>query len=151
MTSGPLSLAMAWPMALIVASFVVYHLVAKALRPDLDPLLFLGVTYAVALAGTLALYAGKALGGGAAPQTGDLWLALAFGACLIGIEVGFIMAYRAGWPVSVAPTFGNVTLALAFLPVAALAFGEPITLRKLAGVAACSVGLWLLLPRPTAE
>jgi drug/metabolite transporter (DMT)-like permease len=147
MTTAPLSLAMAWPMALIVASFVVYHLVAKALRPDLDPLLFLSATYAVALAGTLALWAGKALGGGAAPQAGDLGLAVAFGLCLIGIEVGFIMAYRNGWPVSVAPTFGNVTLALAFLPVAALAFGEPITLRKVAGVAACCLGLWLLLPR----
>lgn len=147
MTGAPVSFAMAWPMALIVASFLVYHLVAKALRPDLDPLLFLSATYAVALAGTLALWAGKALGGGAAPQAGDLGLAVAFGLCLIGIEVGFIMAYRAGWPVSVAPTFGNVTLALAFLPVAALVFGEPITLRKLAGVAACSVGLWLLLPR----
>lgn len=147
MTGAPVSVAMAWPMALIVASFLVYHLVAKALRPDLDPLLFLSATYAVALAGTLALWAGKALGGGAAPQGGDLALAVAFGLCLIGIEVGFIMAYRNGWPVSVAPTFGNVTLALAFLPVAALVFGEPITLRKLAGVAACSVGLWLLLPR----
>lgn len=132
-------------MALIVASFIVYHAVTRSLRTDLDAMLFLLVVYGVALAGSAALaYGGPRGAGFAAYRPLDWLLAAALGLALVGIEYGFIAAYRAGWPVTLAPTFANVTLALLILPVGVLIYRDKLSIANLAGLGLCVAGLILM-------
>ena len=117
-------LAMAWPMATIVGSFMLYHLSIKALRPDLHPLAFLIAVYVVALVVTICLWLAFPNLGPSGVQSGDMVWVVMLGVALVGIEFGFLMAYRNGWTVSVAPTFSNVTLALIMAPIGAIFLKE---------------------------
>ena len=136
-------------MLLILASFVTYHLVTKGLRADINPFLFLVPVYAVALAvsAALAFVPGVAPAGGSGLATRDLVLALVLGLALVGIEAGFILAYRAGWAVSLAPTVANVAVAVVLLPVALLVLREKVSLVNLAGLGLAVLGLALMAQR----
>jgi uncharacterized membrane protein len=140
--------ALVWPMATIVGSFILYHISIKALRPDLHPLAFLVGVYIVALVLTIALWLAFPALGPTGVQAGDMVWVVMLGVALVGIEFGFLMAYRNGWTVSVAPTFSNVTLALIMVPVGALFLKEKIGWQGLIGLGLCVCGLILMARRP---
>jgi drug/metabolite transporter (DMT)-like permease len=142
-----MTLSLAWPMALIVASFVVYHWAMKSLRADLNPLLFLIPTYLVALSATALLWGTNRGMGPTAISAKDVALAAALGLALVGIEFGFIAAYRAGWSVNVAPTASNVMVAVLLVPLGWTLFRESFNWSQAAGLALCVAGLVLLTRR----
>ena len=72
------------------------------------------------------------------------WRPFAVGVSIVAIELGFLLAYRAGWKISTAVVTANILVAIALLAVGALAFREPITLPRLAGIVTCLAGLWLV-------
>ncbi len=72
------------------------------------------------------------------------WTSFVLGICVVGLEVGMLYAYRAGWPISTACVVQSGLLAIALLVVGALLFREPITAKKAIGMAVCLVGLYLL-------
>jgi drug/metabolite transporter (DMT)-like permease len=141
-------LAMAWPMATIVASFMIYHMAIKALRPDLHPLAFLIGVYIVALVSTIGLWLAFPYLGPTGVRAGDMVWVVLLGIALVGIEFGFLMAYRNGWTVSVAPTFSNVTLALIMAPIGMIFLKERLGWQGLTGLALCVMGLILMARRP---
>ena len=141
-------IAMAWPMATIIASFLVYHLAIKALRPDLHPLAFLIGVYMVSLVVTIGLWMAFPNLGPTGLRAGDMLWVVLLGLALIGIEFGFLMAYRNGWSVSVAPTFSNVTLALIMAPIGLIFLKERLGWQGLAGLAFCVIGLILMARKP---
>jgi drug/metabolite transporter (DMT)-like permease len=141
-------IAMMWPMATIVASFMLYHLAIKALRPDLHPLAFLVGVYMVALLLTVGLWIVFPALGPTGVRAGDMVWVVMLGVALVGIEFGFLMAYRNGWTVSVAPTFSNVTLALIMAPIGMIFLKERLGWQGFAGLGFCVLGLILMARRP---
>ncbi|MCX4243606.1 hypothetical protein [Paraliomyxa miuraensis] len=142
-----------YPLAigLTILANVGYHLCQKAIRPDVSPAASLVVTYAVALVLSLLLW--PWLGGGegmtvALRRLGPATYAL--GAAVVLIELGFLLAYRAGWTLGVAALYCSAAVALVLVPVGMLAFGETLDLRKGAGLLLALAGL-LLLTEPRAS
>ncbi|WP_455258484.1 hypothetical protein [Peptoniphilus asaccharolyticus] len=43
------------------------------------------------------------------------WTSFALGVIVVGLEIGYILAYRAGWNVSKAPLVANICLAVALV------------------------------------
>ena len=66
------------------------------------------------------------------------------GVALVGLEAGFIYAYKAGWPVSTASIVQSAFLSLALLVVGALLYQEVVTTGKVLGAVICLVGLYFL-------
>ncbi|MBR5381548.1 MAG: EamA family transporter [Oscillospiraceae bacterium] len=138
-------LAYAWPIALVVVSNVVYQICAKSVPKGLDPFASLTVTYIVAAAASAVLYF-------ALNRSPDLiaeyrrlnWVPFTLGLAVVGLEVGFIFAYRAGWPVSTASIVQASFLAVILLFVGFLLYKEALTAQKLIGVAICLVGLYFI-------
>ena len=136
--------------ALTIAANIGYHVFQKSVRPETSPAASLVVTYGVALVCSLVLLvvlptarsAGAALG-----QAG--WASYALGIAVVGLEVGFLLAYRAGWDLGLAAPYVNVAAALVLLPLGVLLFGDQLTPRKAVGVTLALAGLWLLASRPT--
>ena len=60
------------------------------------------------------------------------------------IKLGFLLVYRAGWGISTAPRLANCVVAPMMLGVGAVAFREPLTMARAAGVVLCLAGLWLV-------
>ena len=66
------------------------------------------------------------------------------GVSVVGLEVGFLYAYKVGWPVSTVALVQSAFLAVVLLFLGALLYREAITVQKVLGVAICLAGLWFL-------
>jgi drug/metabolite transporter (DMT)-like permease len=63
---------------------------------------------------------------------------------IIGLEVGWIFAYKAGWEVSTGFIVQSAVLAIMLLAVGFFIYHEALTWNKLLGVAICLIGLVFL-------
>lgn len=138
--------------SLTILANIGYHLFQRSIRPDLNPLVSLIATYITAL---VACLIALPFFRGQAPLSEQLsrlgWPSVALGLAIIALELGYLLAYRAGWNISVAALFSNAAVALLLLPVGMLAFGETLDLRKAAGLVCALVGLLLLTSKPSAD
>lgn len=134
-----------WPIALVVFSNVLYQICAKSVPQNLNPFASLTVTYAVGAAASLILFFALNKGESLLAEYGKLnWVPFVFGLTLVGLEVGFIYAYKAGWPVSTASVVQSAFLAAALIIVGFLLYREPMTWNKIVGMAVCLVGLVII-------
>ncbi len=69
------------------------------------------------------------------------WVPFVFGIIHVGLEVGWIYAYKAGWPVSTASIVQSSFLSVALICVGWLLYKEALTWNKLVGLVICLVGL----------
>ncbi|MBZ4667925.1 MAG: hypothetical protein JG775_1077 [Defluviitaleaceae bacterium] len=72
------------------------------------------------------------------------WAPFVLGFAIVGLEVGYIYAYKAGWPVSVAQIVQASVLAVILIFVGYLLYHESITWNKIAGIIVCLTGLALI-------
>ena len=131
-----------WPIALVVVSNTVYQICAKSLPNEVDPFASLTVTYLVAALCSALAFLLSGRGGSFVSELGKMnWSSYLLGIVIIGLEVGFVFAYKAGWPVSTASIVQSSFLAIALLLVGLVIYREPITWNKLLGVCICMIGL----------
>lgn len=134
-----------WPVVLIICSNVLYQVCSKATPEKIDPLASLTVTYSMGMIASAVLYFVLNRDGNLLREYSHLnWAPFVFGIALVGLEVGFIYAYRAGWAVSTISTVQSAFLAVVLIFVGALLYRESITLNKVLGVAICLVGLYFI-------
>jgi uncharacterized membrane protein len=72
------------------------------------------------------------------------WASVALGLSIVAVELGFLLAYRAGWRISIASVTANATVALILLPLGMLVFHERLTATNAAGLVLCVIGLLLV-------
>lgn len=128
--------------ALAVVSNVAYHIVQKNTPAQVNPALTLAATYLVAAAlcfAGYALFPGKE--GFLAGFKHINWTAAALGVAIIGLELGFLLAYRAGWNVSTAGLVANIAVSILLIPVGLLFFREGLKPINIVGIILCVAGL----------
>ena len=134
-----------WPIALVVLSNIVYQIRAKSVPKGMDAMASMTITYLVGAACSALLFFVTNRGGNLLQEYGKMNLApVLLGLSVVGLEVGFLYAYKVGWPVSTASTVQSAFLAVALVAVGALLYHEAVTPSKLGGVALCLVGLYFL-------
>jgi uncharacterized membrane protein len=140
-----MSLALLLPIVLIILSSVTYHVSLKFAPQQTNPALVVFVAYLVALLGSTLLFVLYPLKQSLQQEIQHLnWANGLFGLAIVGIELGFLLAYRAGWNVNVAPLIANLMVALLLIPVGLLLFKEHLTPVNIVGVVLCVVGLVLV-------
>jgi multidrug transporter EmrE-like cation transporter len=72
------------------------------------------------------------------------WASYLLGVSIVGLEVGFLLAYRAGWNLGLAAVLVNVAASLVLVPIALLAFKDQLSWVNIAGVLTCLAGLIML-------
>lgn len=138
-------LAYIWPLALVVLSNVFYQICAKSVPEKMNPLASLTITYAVGAAVSFVLYFTLNPGANLLAEYRKVnWAPFVLGLAIVGLEVGYILAFKAGWPVSLAQIVQAAVLAVLLIFVGRLLFGEPITWNRIAGIAVCLAGLALI-------
>ena len=134
-----------WPIALVVFSNIVYQISSKSVSRDIDPLASLTVTYLVAAAVSAVLYFALGRGGKLLREYGRLnWASFALGISVVGLEAGWIYAYKAGWQISTGFIVQAAFLSTLLVFVGYFLYHEALTWNKLAGIAICLVGLVIL-------
>ncbi len=141
---------MSLPTAILVAvlSSVLYHIFIKMIPAGASPLLGLGIAYVVSAGVCFALLPLFPPADGFAAGIRALnWTTPALAVAIVGIEAGYLLAYRAGWDISLGALVGNVIVAIVLLPVGRWLFSERLSLSQAAGVVLCIAGLLLLKGR----
>ena len=134
-----------WPLALAVLSNVAYQICAKSLPEGMNPLASLTVTYLVAALASAILYYLLGHDGNLIREYSRLNPApFLLGLVIVGLELGFIYAYKAGWQVSVFSVVQSSFLAVALIFVGLLLYQEALSRNKLLGVAICLAGLFVV-------
>lgn len=130
------------PLVLVVLSNTVYQICAKGVPNDMNPFASLTVTYFVGMILSAVMYFISEKGGNIILELGKTnFASVLLGAVVVGLEVGWIYAYKAGWQVSVATVVQSSFLALILIFVGYFLYKEAITWNKLVGIAICLVGL----------
>ena len=131
-----------WPMALLVISNVMYQICAKSVPEGVNPFVSLIATYLVGAIASVILYFVLGYNGELIKEFGKLnWASFLLGIIIVGLEAGWIYAYKAGWQVSTGFIVNSAFLATALLLVGYFLYNEALTWNKLVGVAICLVGL----------
>lgn len=145
MTSGKL---LVLSVVAIVASNVLYHVSQKSIPAGVHPLLSVAVTYAAALLVTLLLWP---LSPGGPPKLSGLaqlnWATLGVAVSAVGIEIGFLLAYRAGWNISIGSLVVSVAVAILLIPTGLLLYREHLSAANVVGIVLCLAGLVLVMQR----
>ena len=132
-------------MALLVVSNTVYQICAKSVPEGMNPFASLMVTYLVGAVASAVLYFALGHENGLAKEFSKLnWAPIVLGFVIVGLEAGWIFAYKAGWQVSVGFIVQSAFLALTLLVVGFFLYHEALTWNKLLGVAVCLAGLFII-------
>jgi uncharacterized membrane protein len=134
-----------FPFALAVGGSLLYHLAQRSIPRGANPFYATLIAYAVGAA--LCLVCAQLFPSEksfAETVRGANWAVFAVGLAALLIELGFLLAYRAGWKVSVAAVSVNVAGAAVLLPVGLLLFKEHLSVRNVVGLVFCVLGLALV-------
>lgn len=134
-----------WPLGLIVLSNTFYQICAKSVPERMNPFASLTITYIIGAASSLILYYLLQKDADIFAEYGRLnWAPFVLGLVVVGLEVGYIYAYKVGWPVSTAQIVQAAILAVILIFVGYLLYHESITWNKLLGILVCLGGLGLI-------
>ena len=134
-----------WPIALVVLSNTLYQICAKSVPEGMNPLASLTVTYLIGAVVSCVMYY-------ILNRDANLfreirltnWAPVVLGIVVVGLEVGFIYAFRAGWQVSVTQIVSSAVVAVILIFVGYLLYHEAITWNKIVGIIICLAGLVLI-------
>ncbi|HWP97350.1 MAG TPA: hypothetical protein VN426_10935 [Syntrophomonadaceae bacterium] len=130
---------------LTIVSNILYHVFQKSIPGNINPLVSLIVTYLTATCACFLLLAVFPNPGGVMAAVKQInWASIALGLAIIGLEAGFLFAYRAGWQISLAAGISNVIVAALLVFIGLIFYREHLSLQNIIGVALCLAGLLMI-------
>ncbi len=134
-----------WPLALVILSNVFYQICTKSVPKDMNPFASVTVTYLVGAVVSIILFFVLGEEKNFVKELTKLnWAPFVLGLVIVGLEAGWIYAYKAGWQVSVGFIVQSSVLAVILLAVGYFAYHEALTWNKIVGVVVCLIGLVFL-------
>ena len=134
--------------SLTIISNVFYHLIQKLTPSNVNPLLTLTITYATATLICLLILPFFPSNTGISEGLKNLnWTSFGLAFAIVGLEGGFLWAYRAGWTISLGALASNVAVAVLLLPIGLLLFKEKPTMINIIGIAISILGLIMINQR----
>lgn len=132
-----------WPIGLIVFCSTAYQVGVKEISTGIHPLTALVLTYLSASFASFILYFFLAPQGENRKKEIFFWnpSALGLGFSIVGIELGVVYMYRAGWTVQTSFILTNSLIVAALMAAGALFYKEKLKLRQLAGVVLTLAGI----------
>ena len=131
-----------WPIALVVLSNVMYQICAKSVPNEMNPFASLTVTYLVGAVASAVLFFALNKDANLIKEYRSVnWAPFVLGIVIVGLEAGWIYAYKAGWQVSTGFIVQSAFLAVLLLFVGFLLYHEAMTWNKIVGVLICLIGL----------
>jgi len=130
------------PIIGVVFANTLYHICSKQIPSDANPFAMLVVTYLVAAATAFLAFWAASQGNSFASQlTSITWAPITLGLCIVGLELGFILLYRAGWNISLASLITSVAVAMVLILVGLIIYKEHVNVNQFVGIALCIAGL----------
>jgi len=130
---------------LIVVSNILYNVCQKSTPQKANPFITLLITYVTASIFALVAFKFYKTDKGFFQSLTELnWTSIALGFSIVGIEFGYLMAYRTGWNIGIGSLLANIILAIVLIPIGVLFFKDGFGVNKIFGVLFCIIGLILM-------
>jgi drug/metabolite transporter (DMT)-like permease len=131
---------------LVVASLDGYQLAQRTMPTGANPFTVVAVAYLLGIIACafLAPTVGKPIG----PDDIALlkqWPIWVLAGSVVGIEIGYLLAYRAGWPLATTTGVTYTSTMVLLAVIGANFFSEGISPRRAVGLALAMGGVWLLV------
>ena len=131
-----------WPIALAILSNVLYHICAKTTPEGIHPFASLTATYLTGAVLSAVLYYVLAPQANLVRECSRLnWAPFALGIVIVGLEGGWLYAYKAGWQVNTGFIVQSAFVSVLLLFVGYFLYHEALSWNKLLGTAICLLGL----------
>ena len=132
-------------MILTIVSNVFYHIFQKITPQEANPALALAVSYFAAGVVCLLLLPVFPLKQGLWDSLKQLnWASFGLAFTIVGLELGFLLAYRAGWSINIAGITSNAAVGILLIPIGLWLFRDQLSRTNAAGVALAIFGLILM-------
>ena len=137
--------SMLYPILIIVLSNVLYNVCTKSTPNEVNAFAALSITYLIAAAVSFATFFITSKDKNIVAEFGKTnWTTFVLGVVIVGLELGYILAYRNGWAMNTASVTANITLAIVLVFISMIFYKESITLKQIAGIILCGGGLVLI-------
>ena len=136
-----------WPIVLVMIANIIYQVSAKEVPKAMDAFASLTICYGIATLMTLVfffIFSGGGLSGLMAEYAKTNWAVAVLGLTAVGLEVGYVFAYKNGWEVSLLYVIQSAIMAVMLLFVGYFLYHEGLSWNKLAGIVVCLAGLVLI-------
>jgi uncharacterized membrane protein len=130
--------------SLAALSTVLYNLFQKLTPAEANPALALSITYGVSLAATLMMFAFYPTSNLGASFQKLNWASFALGLAIFGVEIGTLLAYRAGWQISLLGIMVNVVASVILVLIGIVFFKEKLSFINILGIIICIGGLVMI-------
>ncbi|HEX9162894.1 MAG TPA: hypothetical protein VF980_14410 [Thermoanaerobaculia bacterium] len=132
-------------LALTIAGNVLYHLSQKSIAGGVHPIVSIIASYLIAIVLAFAVLIAIPLREPLLVEVRRLnWATVGVGLSVLAVEIGFLLAYRAGWRISIASVSTNTAVALVLLPTGVFIFREHLSMTNIVGLVLCAIGLVLV-------
>ncbi|MGL4368808.1 MAG: EamA family transporter [Spirochaetota bacterium] len=132
-------------LALIVISNVLYHLSQKMTPSGVNPVVSLIIAYSVSILVLLPMFFIFPMKDGLSESVSKLnWASVLLGVAVVGVEFGFLLAYRMGSNISSTQFYATTILTIILIPLGVFIFREKLTPVNVAGIVLCVVGVLLI-------
>ena len=134
------------PFIITVGGMLLYHLSQKSIPTEMNPFHATAIAYLVGI--VLCAFLGFTYTANRSIVSSlkiSNWAVLGMGVGAAAIEVGFMLAYRQGWRISLTAVATNVAVTALLIPIGLLFFREHLTPRNILGVVFCALGLVLVV------
>jgi uncharacterized membrane protein len=135
-----------FPLGLAVGGMLFYHLAQKSIPKGINPFYATIIAYVAGIAVlSLCVFAFPGDKSFVSSVRESNWAVYLVGAAAACIEVGFLLAYRSGWRISVAAVATNVAVTLMLIPIGIIIFKDHLSARNILGLIFCLLGLILVI------
>ncbi len=112
-----------FPLGLAVGGMLFYHLAQKSIPKEINPFYATIIAYVAGIVVlTICVFAFPGNKSFVSSFRESNWAVFVVGAAAACIEVGFLLAYRSGWRISVAAVATNVAVTLMLVPIGMIIF-----------------------------
>jgi len=136
------------PIIMAVTFSIAYHVGQKSTPSGLNPMVALIVTYLTASVVSIIAYFLFIPKEGAIGILSSLkqvnWASYVLGFAVVGLELGYLLAYRAGWNITLTSLISNSLVALLLIPVGMFFFKESLSTNTVIGILLCLSGLFFI-------
>lgn len=134
-----------YPVLIIVSSNVLYDISAKAFPKEINAQAGLTAYYVIAAVVSLALfYLTSEVKNFPAELKKVTWATFTLALGCTGIDLGYVLLFRAGWNISFGSLICNITIAISLILVGKIFFHEYINKYHLIGISMCLAGFALI-------
>lgn len=137
--------SMIYPIMIIVLSNIIYNICAKSTPKEVNSFAALSITYGVAAVVSFIMFFATSKSKNILTEFAKTnWSSFVLGIVIVGLELGYILAYRNGWKMNTVSVTANITLAVILILVAFIFYKESITAKQIIGIFVCAGGLLLI-------